>query len=229
MDIKVFIHLIDIPESMFIADEIISAIIDSDLINHSSVYIHCCYNFENFKQILTKVKNYNNVHIINSDALPAEYELPTLVDLKNHCDTELDESYVLYLHHKGASKVGNKKEGNIADWRNLMLYFTVSNWKECISKLEEGYDTVGVNWNSQNVTPHYSGNFWWARSSYIKTLPTIIRPKDNNYCHQFNFKNVHYRLEAEFWIGIKNPKAYSSHNSNVNHYNTKYPSTYYRK
>jgi hypothetical protein len=58
------------------------------------------------------------------------------------------------------------------DWKHCMAYFNVEKWRDCVKKLEEGYDTTGVCLH-ENVRKTkrkwYYGNFWWATSDYIKT------------------------------------------------------------
>ena len=61
--------------------------------------------------------------------------------------------------------------------------------------------TIIVNKNS-----HYSGNFWWATTDYLATLPDCINQK----------------AEAEFWLHRGNPKYQVLHNSNINHYHQRY-------
>ena len=81
--------------------------------------------------------------------------------------------------------------------------------KEIIDFLEN-YDTVGVNLQSG---PHYSGNFWWSKSSHIKTLNKKI---GSNY------------TDPEFWVTSKKDGKYLSlYLSGINHYNTTYPKEKY--
>ena len=54
------------------------------------------------------------------------------------------------------------------------------------------------------INPHYSGNFWWANSSYIQKL-------DLDYI--YNEEKGWTRWKSEFWIGTKNPNFKSYHNS----------------
>jgi hypothetical protein len=134
--------------------------------------------------------------------------------------------YVLYFHTKGISKFSRATE----DWRRYMEYFCVEQWRDCVQKLDEGYDCCGVMWNTH--TPigshqHFSGNFWWANTDHINTL-------DNS------FLEMNWRFYREFWIG-NNPhtKQFEFHNSGLNncesliadkgHYNTLYPRSIYEK
>ena len=232
MRLKVFIHFIDLPGSMYIAEEIIDKIISSGLINNADFFIYCNYEINNFKWLESKLGGLPNVKIIDGKSDPRDYELSTLTELKNYCDTTEDEFYVLYLHHKGGSRFGHSRRyPNIVDWRNYMLYFNVELWKDCVSALQDGYDCAGVEWGETKRFPkHYSGNFWWATSSYIRKLPKIVAPRDRDYVEQSQFGlKVHYRFDAEAWIGLADPHARSLHNSGVDHYRIPYPEHLYKR
>jgi hypothetical protein len=137
-----------------------------------------------------------------------EFEYPTLSKLHEHAIAE--DGYFLYIHTKGVSDT----TGGVCsrDWRNYMEYFTIENWRTCTKLLEE-YDTVGVNYKNDPYK-HYSGNFWWAKSSYLRTLPKIKKTS---------------RFDCEAWIGSGDINACSLHNSNLNHYHTPYPESCYKR
>ena len=61
---------------------------------------------------------------------------------------------------------------------------------------------------------HFSGNFWWATSEYLKNL------------YEFNETNVN-KMDAEKWLFSNNPIYYEMHNSRINHYNIPYPKDKY--
>lgn len=183
----------------------------------------------NLDHVLEKFSLYKNIRIVDTDPDTQEGEIPTLDFLKKYCDNSTNEVNVLYLHTKGVSWIGNEPTYTfIQDWRNLMLHYNVTKWRDCVTSLDNGHDVAGVNWNTNYEHDHFSGNFWWARSSYIKTLPTFIRPKLINYQSQFNFNNDHCRLDAEFWLGINNPIVKCLHDSQVNHYHSRYPEELYK-
>jgi hypothetical protein len=108
-----------------------------------------------------------------------------------------------------------------------MLYFLVEEYKNCISILDEKYDTVGCDYSidlDQRIfngyhpyppPPHYSGNFWWANSNYLKTLPKLcIQPPERN--------------APEFWLFQNNPNFYNLHLSHMNiHIYKTYPRSAY--
>lgn len=136
------------------------------------------------------------------------------------------EDYVLFFHSKGVSHYGLPTE----DWRKYMEYFTVERWRDCVDKLNEGYDACGVLWNTDTVYgyfPHFSGAFWWVRCEYINTL-------DHSYL------DMDWKYGREMWIGTnKEAKIFEFHNSRMNdiekfnesksHYSLRYDRSNYVK
>jgi hypothetical protein len=116
------------------------------------------------------------------------YESVTLNKLWYHATTE--EFNVLYLHSKGVSY--NETNQRVLDWVEYLTYYNIDRYSDCLKQLEDN-DVVGVN-ISRNIMLHYSGNFWWSKSSYIK--------KSTQYC-------VHYTYNApEYWITLSREGSY---------------------
>lgn len=110
-----------------------------------------------------------------------------------------EDWYVLYLHCKGATHpMGNPRTTN---WRDCMMRHLVTNWWRCVSDLEYGYESVGCHWKtkqadgSQNL---WAGNFWWAKASFLLTLPSIM---DRERIKMSGLGSLESRYEAEVWIG----------------------------
>jgi len=122
---------------------------------------------------------------------------------------ENPDDYILFFHTKGMTC---KEQpfvdcAAVTDWRRYMEYFVIERWKDCIQKLDEGYDACGVLWNSDTSLgfyPHFSGAFFWVKASYINTL-------------NHDYLNGKSYYDQEFWIGT-NPdvKIYEFHNSRLN-------------
>ena len=193
----------------YIIDKINSSglieLLDNVFIVNIGVPIENKYNIEynsnsSNKYILT---NYSNN--------PLLYENPTINKVRQFAELNSD-SYILYLHTKGNSY--NTEIQTINDWINMMLYFLVDKYKECIDKMDNKYDTVGCNYQEKPYH-HYSGNFWWANSNYIKTLI-------------FLSEEVPDKMAPEFWVLQNSPKMYISHLSNINHYWNTYPEHLYK-
>jgi hypothetical protein len=136
-------------------------------------------------------------------------EFFTLGNLKSFCDKSAESIPVGYIHTKGL--VNGFENPCISDWVDYMLYFVVEQMDACIKYITDGYDAVGVDWVDV-PNKHFSGNFWWGSSDYIKSLPDIDPP---------NFwidRCPSHRHLAEFWIGANNPKVKCLHQSGINVY-----------
>lgn len=233
MKIKIFAHFVDNEGSRPIIEEQIDLFLKTDLINNAEFFFYCNYNESNYNWLKSCLADYHNCHFINVHAKSDDYEFPTLIGLQKNCHQDQEEFAVLYIHLKGVTHVNNRYNKPTEDWRHFMQYFNVENWRQCVAKLEDDHDTVGVNFYKCPL-PHYSGNFWWARSSYIRTLPALVYPSSINYRCQLKFNNLKdytlsYKVEAEMWVASKSPRWFSWHNSNAKHYNERYPESLYKE
>lgn len=117
--------------------------------------------------------------------------------------TENKYQKVFYFHTKGMSQslTKNPAETNTRHWRLLMELMLITNWKTCVDRLR-GNDTFGILLRTKfEEYVHYSGNFWWAKSSYIKKL---YNPVDK--AHIAPHKALSARHSAEAWLGTGNGK-----------------------
>lgn len=113
------------------------------------------------------------------------WEQVTLTQL--HEDAKSLPSFrALYTHSKGSSSSNNLTE----PWREDMTLHNVENWREAVAYLDE-YDMSGIYWIYG--LEFYAGNFWWANSSYLATLPV---------------PSTETRHEAESWIRAVRPNFY---------------------
>ena len=127
-----------------------------------------------------------------------------------------DSDYILYIHTKGASKQDNQ---NVISWRYLMNYFNIEKVKNVFKLFEKTeFNTYGVHYIASNNKSHYSGNFWWAKSSYLKTLNMSGVGKGN----RFNAE-VHFVQNGINW------KPYSAFNPDLNLYVTEIKREEYAK
>lgn len=138
------------------------------------------------------------------------YELETLNIIRDFSISN-PNSNVLYLHTKGLiHSVDKPVPLEIEDWKDMMLYHLLDKNNQCIDLLKR-YDMVGA--NLQSNPTHFSGNFWWATTNHLKKLDKIT--------------DFHDRHLAEWWLFTKEGKPFSMHNSNINHYTTRYPAEKY--
>ena len=172
--------------------------------------------------ILTKVFIYNiglsientfgeQFIVENLSENPGLHEIPTINKICEFSQTN-PNCYVLYIHTKGVRWSNDYQPEN--DWIDMMIYFLIENYKECIYYLDKQYDCVGCNF--VHYRPHFSGNFWWTNTNYAKNIAPLCT------------KNIQ-RNEAEFWIFYNQPYFISLHNSGMDHYKHIYPRFMYQK
>ena len=164
---------------------------------------------------------YDKADLIYCINKPDLYEALTLSFLHGICKTF--KGYVFYIHTKGVTR----KYQCFTDWRRMMEHFIIERYELCISELW-ACDVVGVNWHlgegymnahsskaeGIKVTPHFSGNFWWATTKYIRTLP-LLYPLESKY-------------QCEFWIGKNKPLIAELWNSGIHHHRNRYSSDRYK-
>ena len=164
-----------------------------------------------FKEAVTVIVSVNgNVDWASSKTLGVDFpvvvknendfEFPTLDLIKLYCGGLKEQHKILYLHTKGVSYERNEC---IDDWVDYMTYFCLERWHYCSTALNM-FDTCGVDLVKQPAL-HYSGNFWWAKSDYIKKLK---RPREIETV-------LDERHKAEFWICSEEGKHLCLHNSNI--------------
>lgn len=134
------------------------------------------------------------------------FEFPTLELLRNYAAGA--EGPLLYLHTKGASRGGP----TIADWRACMLYWLVERWRECVLKLEKGYDAVGINVIDSPVR-HFQGNFWWTTAAHVRKLPPV-----REVVFEPTYDDQTERHKAEFWVLGKPARVYQPYHHRRNPY-----------
>lgn len=199
-------------------DEQIKRIYKSGIVNYAD--IHCGINGKGSTRIAEFVKNYSWINIAGVSEKDSEYEGFTLKKLYEDCVSDVYEK-VGYIHTKGISFLSGERDHDpnrpgirdssqdktliaINSWKHFLEWGCIDMWKENVKRLDT-YQTCGVNY-SPVPWSHYSGNFWWARSDYIKTLehPIDRMNKSDGWANQ--------RLSFESWIGTGNPNPSSIEN-----------------
>jgi hypothetical protein len=200
--IAVFYHVYQIDNWQELFNEQFGAIEKSGLLD-ATEFVHLGING-------SSVFNYPKV-ISQTNPNQHMEETETLKYLKNF--SEKNPGYkILYLHTKGVGKHLDLMD----DWRKMMNYFCIERWEECVDILDS-YDAIGCNYFEDTWLghyPHFSGNFWWAKSDYINTL-------------DHSFLKTSRRWDREFWIGTGNGKMHEIFNSEVDHFQQRYPRTKY--
>lgn len=230
MKLKLYSHMNDAHPGMEITRQQLEKIVKSGLINVAEIHFFTNFNPLNYQWMKEKLKDYPNVFFRYVDADPREWEISTLATLKDDCDNLQEECYIGYIHHKGITHYGRPSEPFTIEWRQMLEYFIIEKWKYATDLLDT-YEIAGVNW-TEFPWPHFSGNFWWARSSYIKKLPKLRRPREIGYDKsQFGdyTQNWPYQYDAEVWSAMSSPNFFNLHTSIKNHYIQGYPESLYRR
>jgi hypothetical protein len=197
----IYFHVATIGNYQEIFDEIYYQIEKSNLIENIDLLNVCIVGNGSLN-----VSSNTKINVYRTDEVSTG-EFYTLDKIKLFSDSSSTNNKILYLHTKGVTTPNNVC---IDEWREYMTYFNVCKYDKCLEYLNE-YDACGVDLVD---TPqiHFSGNFWWSNSEYIKTLPTI---------HDLKYKIkpvLSVRHNCEFWIGMGGGRLKSLWDSNINVY-----------
>ena len=146
-------------------------------------------------------------------------EFVTLDILEKDKEKFGDSDYILYLHTKGASKQTEPNYENIITWRHVMNYFNIEKCKNVFKIFEKTtYNTYGILLGKAGKWTIYSGNFWWAKASYLKTI------------EMHGIKQNRFNAEVAYIQNGIDWKPYSSYNKEgENHYLINFNETGYRQ
>lgn len=159
--------------------EHINALQTSDILRHlNDIYIGIVGQPNNR---IAVVRAFHNAGIYPQVAAEANegWEHVTLEPLRKRCTSD---DPILYAHTKGSANISDINTG----WRKSMTYWNVIQWRQALTHLQT-VDCVGCHWIQEGQ--FFGGNFWWANSKYLRTLPPL---------------DYTSRYHAEIWIG-QNP------------------------
>jgi hypothetical protein len=169
----------------------------------NSVYVEKSYTDVVLEYISSHYPFVEIVDMRDIGEQPNIFEGQTLKELYLH--SLKNDGYVCYLHNKGVTENFYNTWGVFGEdsrWRRYMQDHCIGRWRECIEKLDEGYDAVGANY-FKDFYP-FAGNFWWATTEHIKKLDD---PLDADKYYNNN-SPTNYRYAFELWIGTKEPKIH---------------------
>jgi hypothetical protein len=224
-------HLADLQNAEIIFGEQVSRLIKSGILRDTEY--HVCINgkSDRFQPYLKLLNQLYQISIINIAEDCSQYEYPTLKYLELKVSMLNEPAAIGYIHLKGLINQGMIQ---VINWRHLMEFFIIDNYKHCIKWLTRDIDIVGCNWTVDTwMKPHFSGNFWWAKSEYIKTLPKLPVPKDCIVGSTSPFTGHIYdnikcfRYDHENWITSGNYKVKNMYSSGINHYYDCWPEERY--
>jgi len=137
---------------------------------------------------------------IESESKQCESEIPTLRQLQNYVkNLALDDEYIMYIHSKGASYDDPSQSKSIAN-SSILAICAMLQELDAGSPIQDEYEcfgpflSLGVFRRYGYMSLAYSGNFWFAKASYLNSLSFPAAPLIDAY---FN------RHLAEEFIGLK--------------------------
>jgi hypothetical protein len=154
------------------------------------------------------------------------HEFITLDLLEKDKEKFGDSDYILYIHTKGASKFDDPDYLNIKSWRELMNYFNIEKCKNTFKIFQKTeYNTYGVLLGNIGKWQLYSGNFWWAKASYLKTIniEDILKTRFDAEC-----KYIQMGTNWKPYSPYNNPGDYQGAYK-VNHYDVLFKREEYAK
>ena len=172
----------------------------------------------------------NNYGYVISKYISDRYPFVNILELRDTGDVNLYEGAtirylyracqerdinVLYFHSKGMFS----QSVPVVCWRQILNHFVVKEWPTCVKHLErDDIDVVGVR-DGVNLDHMVSGNFWWSKSSYIKTRPNPIDSTTYQTRPSFFPGGADYRYSFEDWLWFGHPRVHHVCNTNADHYN----------
>jgi hypothetical protein len=157
------------------------------------------------------VKVSPKIRITNYCADTSIFENCTLRQM--HFFSQLNPDYkILYLHTKGVTHSPDHWAApGVRDWNDFMLYCLVDHQTDCL-KLLDYVQVAGCNYRHINASPehnptHFSGNFWWATASYIRSQ---------------SIYELAHKSDAEWWLFKGNPTFVNIHSCPHGHYENRY-------
>jgi hypothetical protein len=202
-------HICMINDYMTVISEQLRLIIKSGLYAKCEcIYVGCVGPQEERLKLQNFFHDQSKIKIVSHNTNLQSYEFLTLKILRS-TSLALPKFYGFYIHTKGVSYPGH--EGG-KYWRDYMNYYVLTDWREAVKMLDAGYDTYGVKLlttkDPKVKKTHYSGNFYWFKSEYAKTLVPV---------ESLNQKD---RFEAEMYMCSNSPIAATGCQDFVD-YNTK--------
>ena len=124
-----------------------------------------------------------------------QFERPTILHMREQAEYETCKYW--YLQTKGLRHFNTPRQKNVLCWIDILLYWNIVKWRDAIKKLED-YATYSCLYSFTNhiFRQHYSGNFWWATSKHLLTLPKTIG---------------HEYIAPETYILLSNPKFFNAY------------------
>lgn len=202
------------PKWEVIVDEQINDIIKSGLYDKVTQIFYGCNCAKCDVILKEKFKSFSKITpLVEEDGINPDFpthENKTINAMITRARSGTTDGYYLYIHSKGITDTFTGQQ----DWRKFMMHWNVYNHDACINILKRGFYTTGVFFRYDlpggyeaplisriYIYPHYSGNFFWANSEFIKKNP-YIKKLTNRYNAEifilkYREKNKHVSFTRE--------------------------------
>ena len=164
--------------------------------NANKIYLTLFGDIERHQEFLSDLKDlYSKIEyavIVNQEF---NNEADSLNFVLKKASEYTENTPMLYLHTKGVSYSHPEIKKNVNAWVRYLDLYVINKWEECLQSLNN-YDIAGPFYTGGGgLGSHFQGNFWWANSEYLKTLPKI----DSNNIEKYN--------RGEFWVASQTDNA----------------------
>lgn len=199
--IFIFYHIyLTGPYTISIVSQQLSIILHSGLLDRCesinvgiiSPDINSVYNSE-IEELLNSFNIDEKIKILFS--ITGGDERDTAIQFKNFSDklSQEEKSFIFYFHTKGVTHLNQTSMYPTKFWRHHMEYFNIFKWRDCVSVLQNGYDSCGVLWinkktghenlrdNKWEESGFYGGAFFWMTTDLIRKLDISFFSKYGRY------------------------------------------------
>jgi hypothetical protein len=160
------------------------------------IYLTLFGDIEKHQEFLSDLKDlYRKIEYAVIANKEFDNEADTLNFILRKAELYEKNTPILYVHTKGVSHIHPTLKKNIDAWVRYLDLYVINKWEECLEGLEEN-DAAGGLYETSDPK-HFSGNFFWANSDYVKSLPRL------------NTYNIDSYNRGEFWILSNTDKVYS--------------------
>ena len=164
----VFFHIGCVGLWKDVVPKMLKSLASSGLADHATFYVGILGSKQDqhlVKSLCKSVLPRLYVHTTEDESL---YEHFTLEWLQTIVRPLTSRHPVLYMHTKAVTR----NEANFHTWRDYMVHWTVTRWKDMVKVLTDN-DALGVSVNYRGgPKPHFAGNLWWSTSDHLKSLPS---------------------------------------------------------
>ncbi len=209
MRIAIFFHCLThlgnppelLPHAVTVINEQMCALEQSGLLKLCSEFIVGANGGDETKEILNLLIPARARIVLHG--LESRSENLTIIEVEKFAKANPSDWLILYFHSKNATRDATSEYGRKAEaWRRCMVRQCVTNWRQAVQYLQQGYDVACVHWRTgimPDQSQHYAaGNHWWCTSRFFATLPSLYTRAR---IKQSGIGNLESRYEAEIILG----------------------------